>query len=296
MPRIGRLTLATLLLVALGLVTGPAFAYHNDDVSSCTYASGTIRLHLAAKHVVQILAIGGQISYSDLSDNSSNGPCGAATTRNTDRVILTEGIAGSTRFQLRQFYGRFGPGATTEPTGVSEIEIDLGTVDDVWLLGRPVREVIRVGSDGINLNGDDDADIIGTSLAKLYAFLDDGDDVISAAGGRGTGDRWVPPPGGYLGTWGGSGADVITGTPRRDVLRGDLGTDRISGGGGADEISGGEDSDVLSGGGGNDYIDGRVLAGHDPRRRRRRLPRRDRPNRRRGRWRGWQRHVSRRSR
>jgi Ca2+-binding RTX toxin-like protein len=243
----------SILLVAA--VAAPSAAVHDDRNSSCTYADGTIRLVIASQHVVQLLAIEDRIEYADLSDYSHRGQCGRATVRNTDRVRVTETIAGTTRFQLRQWFQRLGPGRTVESTGISEIEVYLGTVEDVWLLGRPVRDAVTIGTGGINLNGDGDADLIGGAIGQLYAFLDDGDDSFSASGGRGTGDPWVPARTLALTVDGNDGDDVISGSQRGDNLEGFLGRDRISGLGGPDSISAGSHQDVVYGGNGNDFID-----------------------------------------
>jgi len=55
---------------------------------------------------------------------------------------------------------------------------------------------------------------------------------------------------------GGSGNDIISGTPSADHLRGDDGADTISGGDGADQITGDIGSDILRGDGGDDIIAG----------------------------------------
>jgi hypothetical protein len=243
--------LSVLLLV---LSAASAAAFHNGS-SSCTYASGTVRLTVASQHVVQLLVVEGRIEYADLTDYSHKGRCGSATVRNTDRVRVTETVAGTTRLQIRQQLGRLGPGRTLETTGISEIEVYLGTVTDLWLLGRPVGENVVIGAAGVNLNGDNDVDLIGTSLDEITAFLEDGNDSLSAAGGRGTGDPWLPPSSGYLAAYGDDGNDILRGTSRGDLLDGEFGDDRVTGGRGPDDLRGGGDRDRIAGGPGDDAID-----------------------------------------
>jgi Ca2+-binding RTX toxin-like protein len=243
------------LAVALVLVgsASPAAAFH-DGYSSCTYSAGVVRLVMASQHVVRLLVVSGQIHYSDLDDNRFGGQCGSATVNNTDLIRVWETVAGTTRLFFDQSLARFGPGRTLESAGLSEIEVKMPTVTDLELMGRPTRDVVRVGTTGVDLNGDGDVDIIGSSLHTLWAYLDDGNDYFSAAGGRGTGDRWIPVDRG-LAVRANDGNDTISGTPRIDLLDGEAGEDRVSGAGGADTLYGGSHVDVLTGGSGNDFID-----------------------------------------
>jgi hypothetical protein len=243
-----------LSVFVLVLSAASSAAFHSGS-SSCTYDSGTVRLTVASRHVVQLLVVEGRIEYADLTDYSHKGRCGLATVWNTDRVRVRETVAGTTRLQIRQQLGRLGPGRTRESTGISEIEVSLGTVSDLWLLGRPMGEDVVIGAAGVNLNGDNDVDLVGSSLEEITAFLDDGDDSLSAAGGRGTGDPWVPPSSGYLAAYGDDGNDILRGTPRGDVLDGEWGHDRVAGGRGADDLRGGSGRDRVAGGPGDDVID-----------------------------------------
>ena len=252
---VGRRVSAAILGMVLGVASSvaPSAAFHADDASWCRYGSGIVRVHLAAQHVVRLVVVDGHIEFADLTDYSYRGRCGRATIWNTDKIRVTETIAGGSRLQFDQQLGRFGPGRTKESSGSSEIEVDLGTVQDVWVMGRSAREVVTVGSRGINLNGDSDADLIGSNLRELTLFLNAGDDVVRASGGRGTGDPFLPKYRG-LAVYGGDGADVLYGTSRADVLRGDWGKDFLSGRGGADDLDGGNEPDRIIGGPGNDYI------------------------------------------
>jgi RTX calcium-binding nonapeptide repeat (4 copies) len=243
------------LLVLFALAVAPKTTEAFASYSYCRYDSGTVHLNLASDHVVRLLAVDGRIEYADLRDNSRQGRCGKATVRNTDRVRVTEAMAGTSRLQFDQQLQRFGPGRTAESTGVSEIEVHLGTVRDVWLMGRDVREVVTIGTKGVNLNGDGDADLIGSSLVRITVFLFDGEDNLSAGGGHGTRDAWLPTSGGWLAAYGGDGNDVIVGTRRRDYLYGGLGDDRLTGSGGKDDIFGDEGNDRISAGSGADYVD-----------------------------------------
>lgn len=228
----------------------PASAVHNG-ATTCRFDDGVVRLRLASQHSVRLLVNEGRIKYFDLSDSSRFGQCGSAHVRNTDRILISETVAGTTRLQFDQQLGRFGPGRTIEDRGVSEIEVRLGTLTDLWIMGRPRGERITIGSRGVNLNRDRDVDLIGTNLRQIHVWGFEGDDWISGRGGRGTGNAWRS--GGLL-VVGGDGDDILVGTGRGDVLDGDLGADRIYGRGGNDEIDGGQESDVLFGGAGRDVM------------------------------------------
>jgi hypothetical protein len=224
--------------------------------SWCTYANGVVTLNLAADHVIRLLVVDGQIKFADLAHYEFRGRCGSATVHNTDRIRITEDDPGKGRLQVDQQIGRFGPGRTREASGRSEIEVNLGTLRDIWIMGRPTSQVITIGERGVNLNGDRDVDLIGSRLAEITVFLNDGDDVVRATGGHGTGDRWLPPTGGYLSAFGSNGRDRLIGTGRADDLDGDGGFDELSGRGGRDSLDGGNRSDVIRGGAGGDYITG----------------------------------------
>jgi Ca2+-binding RTX toxin-like protein len=240
-----------LALAAVAGIPAKASAY-----SWCTYANGVVTLNLAANHVTRLHVVDGRIKFADLASYEFRGRCGSATVRNTDRIRITEDGPGNSRLQFDQQIGRFAPGRTPEASGRSEIEVNLGTLRDIWIMGRASSEVVTIGERGVNLNGDGDVDLIGSRLAEIRVFANDGDDVVRATGGAGTGDRWQPPIWGYLSASGGEGDEVLIGTSRRDNLYGDGGFDELSGRGGRDSLYGGEYSDVIRGGDGADYIVG----------------------------------------
>jgi hypothetical protein len=246
------LALATCLALA-GVAGMPAKA---SAYSWCTYANGVVTLNLAAEHVTRLLVVDGHIAFADLAFYEFRGRCGRATVWNTDRIRITEDDPGNSRLQLDQQIGRFGPGRTREASGRSEIEVNLGTLRDIWIMGRASSEVVTIGERGVNLNGDGDVDLIGSRLAEVTVFANDGDDVVRATGHAGTGDPWQPPIWGYLSASGGDGDDLLVGTSRRDHLYGDVGFDVLSGHRGRDSLYGDEYSDVIRGGAGADYIVG----------------------------------------
>jgi hypothetical protein len=130
------------LAAAVGM-PAPASGY-----SWCTYANGVVTLNLAADHVTRLLVVDGQIKFADLAHYQFKGRCGSATVRNTDRIRITEDDPGKSRLQFDQQIGRFAPGRTLEANGRSEIEVNLGTLRDIWIMGRPTSQVCRSATIG----------------------------------------------------------------------------------------------------------------------------------------------------
>lgn len=245
---------AAVVSVTLALLGQPAAAFHTGH-SSCTFSAGTVRLHLAAEHVVRLLVVDGQIKYADLTDYSHRGACGAARVGNTNRILVDEARAGASRLQFDQQLGRFGPGATTETAGRSEIEVHLGTLQDMWIMGRRAGERITLGERGVNLNADRDVDLVGQALRDVSVFAGEGEDRVSGQGGAGTGEAFTSHRAGLI-VYGGTGADVLIGSDLGDVLEGDDGRDRVYGRRGGDDLDGGPHADVVLGGSGKDLVSG----------------------------------------
>jgi len=243
------LVAASFLALALAGVPASASGY-----SWCAYANGVVSLNLAADHVIRLMVVDRRIEFADLTHYQFRGPCGRATVRNTNTIRITEDEPGNSRLQFDQQIGRFAPGRTPEASGRSEIEVNLGTVRDIWIMGRMSSEVVTMGELGVNFNGDGDVDLIGSALAEITVFANDGRDVVRATGGSGTGDRWLPPTWGYLSAHGGEGDDLLSGTRRDDHFYGGGGFDDLSGRGGRDSLDGGNHSDAIVGGDGGDYI------------------------------------------
>ena len=181
---------------------------------------------------------------------------GAPTVFNTDaiRVRRTAGVdSAQLGLDLRQ--GLLAPGATPEPDGTAEVELDadlgrrglvviaMTTGPDRVLLGK------SGGAEAAELNGIEqipDADLTaGRAAFIVYGGL--GDDLLTAD----------PTDGGTL--LGGPGDDLLAGGGRTDLIQGDRGDDLIAGGGGADVILGHDRTvDQIDCGAGDDrsvYVD-----------------------------------------
>lgn len=205
-------------------------------------------------------------------------PCagGVPTVFNTDLIMLR--ARSRTSFvDVRLGGGPFAPGATAEPEGASEIEIEFrGNVTWATVVGRRGADAFQWGRGraqaGLNLNpataNDEDVDVTVTDTSSSAFLVVEGlagdDTIIPAAGARiphfvwaegGEGDDvLVAPRHAESDLQGGPGADVIRGGSASDRIVGGLGDDVIRGGGGADDIWARRGRDVLFGGRGGDWI------------------------------------------
>ena len=198
------------------------------------------------------------------------------TVFNTDSIrVLLRHYAES---DLRLDGGPFAPGATPEPDGESEIEVEFdGFVVLPSVVGTAAAEEFQWGpggsNPGLNLNprtaNHSDVDVDVTVKGKYSSLIADGaggDDKIVPApgfasrsyglfskGGKGS-DLIIAPPntGGVL--EGGPGDDHVTGSRLRDYLIGGDGHDHLRAGAGDDLISGGHGADLIFGGPGPDRI------------------------------------------
>lgn len=144
---------------------------------------------------MSIRAGGGAIDVATYSGTVI--PCpGPPTTSNTDTIIVKDESGGGTPLLTIVRPHRFAPGFTDEGDGTSEIEfqVDLGAGTDVLNIeagefgtGTGVR--FGLGTAGINLNGDSDADLTVVRAELVAAGGTDADDIISAGGAFATGQR-----------------------------------------------------------------------------------------------------------
>jgi Ca2+-binding RTX toxin-like protein len=142
--------------------------------------------------------------------------------------------------------GPLAPGFSSEPTGLSEIELQYLTPTFVDVRGTAAADSLGFGAGGINLNGDDDSDVTGVFTTLLVE-------------GRGGDDR-IAPQSDYARAaprrvlLGEAGRDTLVATPDGSNLHGGNGHDKLIGGPGADNLTGGRGSDVIRGGKGRDLI------------------------------------------
>jgi Ca2+-binding RTX toxin-like protein len=145
---------------------------------------------------------------------------------NVDRVNVN-GTSGSESLTLDLSGGQFSPGFTPEGSGISEIEFQLDLLagnDGLVIQGGAGVESIRLGFGGVNVNGDDDADLTLAGLEQAIVNGGAGNDKLSGKGGLGTGSAF----------------------PLRLTLNGEAGNDRLTDGLAADLVDGGPGSDRLT--------------------------------------------------
>lgn len=234
----------------------------------CTFnaATSAVTATIPANGQATLVVSGTQIRFG-----ATPTACGAATTANTDSIIVNGANGSGETLTIDQTGGAFAPGATAE-TGASEIEISvlLGeAADTVVVIGTDAPETISIGAKGIALNTDGDADVTVTAgLGVVEVFGLAGPNTISAVGGNGAGSPYTGKvilhagdsgdtlQGGVAGDelYGGAGNDVLEGRDGDDTLDGSAGDDTLAGGSGNDDLTGGAGADSLSGSDGDDVL------------------------------------------
>lgn len=268
------------LLLSLSLASGAPAATDSVAQTTCTYDEPSKTVTVVAPDrpdgaLVVLTVESGVILFQEFDfqtgDVTPKAPCGAATTANTDLVRAQGGGLGGLTLVVDQTTGPFAPGATAESTGVAEIEFDFQPTGLIGFIEPTVPGVVRLGTLGANLNGDDDVDVTFLSAEAAFGYAGSGGvDDIAATGGLATGDpttRFLSAFGlggndlltaglGAAELNGMGGSDIITGGPGPDGLIGGPGGDRISAAAGSDFVAGSSGNDVLLGGAGRDFLDG----------------------------------------
>jgi hypothetical protein len=252
---IRRLVLAAALAgAAIGAV--PAMA---NAASTCSYdpalkrvtvvdGSGSDPLRVVRNDVFITVADGNATAKS-----CSGGFFKFATIDNTDDIWITRGPAsGADTVTIDESAGVFGPGATPESTGISEIETTVssdGTPFDLTMIGTEGHDVFAVSAAvNVNLNDDSDTDLTVTGGARTVTINGRGDgDVITGTGTAATG---------VLGTRSTRVPLFLNGGAGDDLLIGGLAVDHFHGGEGDDILRSSDSaSDVLFGESGFDIAD-----------------------------------------
>jgi hypothetical protein len=278
--------LAAMVTGAVPIVFGISELSADSTTISCSYEGAPARVLTVTvgDSVGEIRRRGSQIEVREQGEDPGRCSGDTPTVRNTDtlRIVLVD----VSFVDLDLSGGPFAPGATPEPEGASEIEIelsvDLGTAD---VYGTSGDDEWHWGPGGanpaLNLNprvaGDRDVDVRIVGREDAYGALSanggDGDDTIIGAPNarvRGQIIAFGDAGGDLLSTpvisgerefgaelHGGPGDDTISGGGHDDELSGDAGNDRIDGRAGADKITAGRGRDRISGGAGRDRISAR---------------------------------------
>ena len=191
------------------------------STSTCTYTSAarTVAVTLASFRGTLIRA-GNAIDFD-------GAPCGSATVSNTDRITVTATVLGEMIIDLRG-----GPFVNPNLPGEIPMSVDLGpTPGDLTIVGSAGADSIRFGTGGINLDAGSHGgvDVTVVSVQRFAVSAGGGDDVVSAAGGDGTGAELpgtIP-----ISMDGGPGNDTLVGGAAGDLIGGP-GDDTLDGRGG----------------------------------------------------------------
>jgi Ca2+-binding RTX toxin-like protein len=274
LARPGRALLCLLVLGLLSVALVPDAAAR----ISCSYVGApTNSLTVTANDSAfgHLRRSGSEIAVWEYADPPVQCAGGVPTVSNTDLIML-RARDNNSFVDVRLAGGPFAPGATAEPEGASEIEIEFrGNVTWATIIGTRDADAFHWGPGraqaGLNLNpataGDEDVDVTVTDTSKSAFLVVEGragdDTIIPAASARIShfvwaegqhGDDVLVAPHAGSDLEGGAGADVIRGGSAADQIGGGFGDDVISGGGGVDDIWARSGRDVVFGGRGGDLI------------------------------------------
>ncbi|HEX8084002.1 MAG TPA: calcium-binding protein [Solirubrobacteraceae bacterium] len=220
-----KLRAAVLTTLVLLLTATPARAF-----DLCTFNAGTVTATFGNE-------LAGTFFVSSGAIHTEDGACGAATVNNTDLIVVNGDPVDAEQFSIDLTGGPFAPGATVAGEGSSpEIEWDVNVetgfapVADLTIFGTTGVDEITLGrvpgfngATQVNLNAGEadgiDRDIEFDRAVTLDVFGEDDNDILSAAGGDGTGDRQ-----GFSTLRGQNGNDDIT---TSDLATGGPGNDKF---------------------------------------------------------------------
>ena len=151
--------------------------------------------------------------------------CSGSTVLNTDTIDV-DGATGTESVTIDISGGAYAPGMTDEPGTTDEIEWSIDPIGELAIEGSAVADTIRLGSSGINLSNDGDADVVpATPIALVTVNAGAGNDVVTGVGAFGADPGWWMSP---------------------IHMNGEAGADKLTGGLADDEIDGGSEKDTLS--------------------------------------------------
>jgi hypothetical protein len=239
-------SLAALAAVAAvpGAAGSPAAA--RGALVTCAFSPATATMTVTAAEVVASI----QRRGDELQVFSGTSPVACEGGAPTVFTVDTIRVAASTEVALDLRRGRLAPGATDEGGG-SEIEVvaRFERTGGLRVRASAGNDAIRLGEvgneHGVNLNAREpqpDADVSVSGGYNVVSVLGRrGNDLISAAGGRG----FDAPLDTRITVSAGGGRDRVIGSSRADLLGGGAGPDRIKAGAGFDRIRSHGGADTL---------------------------------------------------
>ena len=241
--------------IAVGLLCGVLGSFLSADeavaIPGCSYDAATrtvaITLNLPPGEAATVARTGNAIGLN-------GSPCGSSTVGNTIGIDVT-GTTGADILTID-----LGGGPFIVPTTSADIRfsVDLGPdADELAITGSAGTDDIRVGSSGIDLDAGaaTGADVTFTNVETFVVSAGGGDDVVSGAGGAGTGAASPRP----IRIDGGAGNDALTGGAGRDTadysgapgaVTADLATGTVADGSGATDTLAGIENLIGSSWGG----------------------------------------------
>ena len=211
-PSVRFAVLTAVFVLAFELFALPAAA------ATCVFAPPAVTVDVGAGETATIGRSGDDITLNGVA-------CGGATVANTDTIAVTAtGVPAEIVIDLTG--GPLAPGLSPEADGSEiEITINLSTgTPTLRILGSTGIDRLVAGASGINLNSDEttaDVDVTITGAPVLVIDGGDGDDILSLAGGAGTG---TGRQGSLLGQ---AGNDLLLGGVAGSTFDGGLGTDEV---------------------------------------------------------------------
>lgn len=206
--------------VLAAILLAPAVA----EAATCSYSAVTTTMTVTLNANETATVSTSPTSPTVLTLNGVS--CAGALVSSTSTVMINGTNTGNETAIVDLSNGPLGPGQGADDV-IPEIEIDAalmgGLGDRLTVTGSAADDVLVIGALGINLNDDDDRDISASGVENFTASGAGGDDVVSAAGGAGTGAALTLPA----------------------SLQGDQGDDELASGLGNDTIGGGTGIDTL---------------------------------------------------
>jgi hypothetical protein len=174
-------------LLAAALLLAPAVA----EAATCSYNSLTTTMTVTLNANETATVSTSPTSPTVLTLNGVS--CTGATVSGTNTVTINGTNTGNETAIVDLSNGPLGPGQPAEAEIKFNAVLMGGLADRLTVTGSTAADDLVIGALGVNFNGDDDADITPSGVENFTASGADGDDVVSAAGGAGTGSALTLP-------------------------------------------------------------------------------------------------------